>query len=34
MLFDSLKQNRLKALIQMVTGVGKTYTSVSFISGC
>ncbi|MDB9323585.1 MULTISPECIES: DEAD/DEAH box helicase family protein [Cyanophyceae] len=30
-LFNSLKQNRPKALIQMATGVGKTYTSVSFI---
>ncbi|WP_414552575.1 DEAD/DEAH box helicase family protein [Anabaena sp. CCY 0017] len=30
-LFDSLKQNRPRALIQMATGVGKTYTSVSFI---
>ncbi len=30
-LFYSLKQNRPKALIQMATGVGKTYTSVSFI---
>ncbi|MEY3222828.1 MAG: hypothetical protein RLZZ203_1684 [Cyanobacteriota bacterium] len=30
-LFYSLKHNRPKALIQMATGVGKTYTSVSFI---
>lgn len=30
-LFNSLKQNRLRALIQMATGVGKTYISVSFI---
>ena len=30
-LFNSLKQNRPRALIQMATGVGKTYTSVSFI---
>ncbi|TVP64538.1 MAG: DEAD/DEAH box helicase [Nodularia sp. (in: Bacteria)] len=30
-LFNSLKQNRSRALIQMATGVGKTYTSVSFI---
>lgn len=30
-LFNSLKQNRPRALIQMATGVGKTYTAVSFI---
>lgn len=30
-LFNSLKHNRPRALIQMATGVGKTYTSVSFI---
>ncbi len=30
-LFTSLKHNRPRALIQMATGVGKTYTSVSFI---
>ena len=30
-LFDSLKENRPRALIQMATGVGKTYTAVSFI---
>jgi type I restriction enzyme R subunit len=30
-LFNSLKENRPRALIQMATGVGKTYTAVSFI---
>jgi len=30
-LFDSLKRNDPRALIQMATGVGKTYTAVSFI---
>jgi type I restriction enzyme R subunit len=30
-LFNSLKQNRPRALIQMATGMGKTYTAVSFI---
>lgn len=30
-LFSSLKENRPRALIQMATGVGKTYTAVSFI---
>jgi len=30
-LFNSFKENRPRALIQMATGVGKTYTAVSFI---
>ncbi|MBD2667250.1 type I restriction endonuclease subunit R [Richelia sinica] len=30
-LFNSLQENRPRALIQMATGVGKTYTAVSFI---